>query len=137
MKWNVKVWAPPKILSCQFFHQKIGTFDRKKKHQNKMKCQTNNLFLFFLEQHVFIKLMGWQNFTQKVNMTISNILSFVMMHAFFFLNILCDILFFTYMNTNCKKTYCLQKKSMKLQFFFILTIICFGNSVNIECPISE
>ena len=59
MKWNVKVWAPPKILSCQFFHQKIGTFDRKKKHKNKMKCQTNNLFLFFLEQHVFIKLMGW------------------------------------------------------------------------------
>ena len=39
MKWNVKVWAPSKILSCQFFHQKIGTFDRKKKHQNKMKCQ--------------------------------------------------------------------------------------------------
>ena len=37
MKWNVKVWAPPKILSCQFFHtlDKIGTFDRKNLHQNK------------------------------------------------------------------------------------------------------
>ena len=56
MKWNVKVWAPPKILSCQFFHQKIGTFDRKKKHQNKMKCQgmssSKNLSCQFFHQKI-------------------------------------------------------------------------------------
>ena len=117
MKWNVKVWAPPKILSCQFFHQKIGTFDRKKKHQNKMKCQGMSSFQKFWVVNFFSKKLVLS--IEKVK-AISNILCIVKFNLFW--SYLVHILFSTEMNHYCKRTYCLQKKSRwSCQFFFIMT----------------